>query len=315
MHTRSVTAASPARPTLGLRVVDALITLRRATRAVVPGTLRRGALMAPALALVGLLAVCLALLAWRSLHAYDSFLAREGAFSFTQYSDALTDEQFHRVLGRTLLTAAIVPLVAVAIAVPFTLTMARSRRRTLRLALLIAMFVPILTGDITRTYGWLVTIGADGPVNWVSERLGLGQVELLGTLPGVGLGIVQLVLPVAVVILLPAVLRADRELEWAASTMGASPTRTFVHVTLPQLRTAIVAALATGFALSMAAFADPQIIGRGVKSFVGNYLQSRYLGLDNPPQGAAIGILLLAIVSLGTALILALGNLRPRRSR
>ena len=87
----------------------------------------------------------------------------------------------------------------------------------------------------------------------------------------------------------------------------------FLQVTLPQLRTGIAAALAAGFALAMAAFADPAILGRDLENFVSNFLQDCYLTLGNPPQGAAIGVVLLVTVSLGTALILALG--RPRTGR
>lgn len=61
-------------------------------------------------------------------------------------------------------------------------------------------------------------------------------------------------------------------------------------------------------------FRRPAILGRG-RNFVSNFLQDRYLGLGNPPQGAAIGIMLLLIVSLGTAAILVAGRARGRRSR
>ena len=114
------------------------------------------------------------------------------------------------------------------------------------------------------------------------------------------------------VVLLPAVLRIDPELGAAAAPLGARPLTVFLRVTLPQLRTGLVAAFAACFALTMAAFADPAILGRGLKNFVSNFLQDRYLGLGNPPQGAAIGILLLVIVSLGTAAILLLGRRRRR---
>jgi len=119
-------------------------------------------------------------------------------------------------------------------------------------------------------------------------------------------------LPAAVVVLLPAVLRIDPELGSAAATLGARPYTVFLRITLPQLRVGIVAAFAACFALTMAAFADPAILGRGLKNFVSNFLQDRYLGLGDPPQGAAIGILLLLIVSLGTAAILVLGRRRRR---
>jgi putative spermidine/putrescine transport system permease protein len=295
------------------RVVDSLIGIRKALTAASPARLQRSLPLVPALALVGLLVIGLLALTWRSLHSYNDYLATQGGFSLSQYSTALSDPGFHSVLMRTLVMAVITPIAAVAVGLPYALVMTRSKRRWLRLILLIAMFVPILTGDITRTYGLLVTIGPNGPLNWVTTNLGLGSPNLYGTLWAVGVGIFQTLLPVAVVILLPALLRIDPELGMAASTMGASPRAVFLRITLPQLRNAIASAIATGFALCIASFADPAILGRGLKNFVSNFLQSRYLTLGSPPQGAAIGIILLALVSLGTGLILALG--RPRSGR
>lgn len=286
------------------RMVDALITVRTAFAAVIPGPVRTVVPLIPGLLLAGSLLAGLVVLLWSSLHAYDSFLAVQGEFSLTQYRELASDPQFHTVLGRSLLMAVIAPAVAITIAIPYALTLTRIRRRWLRLALLIGVFVPMLTGDITRTFGMLVTIGPGGPVEWLTSA------HLVGSLVGVGLGIVQVLLPAAVVILLPAVLRINPELGAAAATLGAKPFTVFLRVTLPQLRVGIVAAFAACFALTMAAFADPAILGRGLKNFVSNFLQDRYLGLGNPPQGAAIGIALLLIVSLGTALIIAVGRRR-----
>lgn len=286
------------------RLVDALITLRTMVADVVPAALRRVAALIPGLILAGSLVAGLAALLWRSVHEYDSFLAVQGSLSLTQYSSLTADPQFHTVLARSLTMAVLAPLVAVAVGVAYAMTLTRIRRRWLRLALLIGVFVPMLTGDITRTFGMLVTIGPGGPVEWLTG------LHLVGSLWGVGLGIVQILLPAAVVVLLPAVLRINPELGSAAATLGARPSTVFLRITLPQLRVGIVAAYAVCFALAMAAFADPAILGRGLKNFVSNFLQDRYLGLGNPPQGAAIGIMLLLIVSLGTALILALGRRR-----
>jgi putative spermidine/putrescine transport system permease protein len=291
----------------GWRLVDALITVRTVFATVVPGGVCRVVPLIPALLLAGSLVAGLAALLWRSLHTYDSFLAVQGDMSLSQYSELVADGQFHTVLIRSLLVAVVAPIVAIAVAIPYALTLTRIRRRWLRLALLIGVFVPMLTGDITRTFGMLVTIGPGGPVEWLTSA------HLVGSLWGVGLGIVQVLLPAAVVVLLPAVLRINPELGSAAATLGAKPLTVFLRVTLPQLRVGIAAAFAACFALTMAAFADPAILGRGLNNFVSNFLQDRYLGLGNPPQGAAIGILLLLIVSLGTALIIALG--RKRRSR
>ncbi|MFC7671464.1 ABC transporter permease [Mycolicibacterium sp. GCM10028919] len=264
----------------------------------------RLAALIPGLLLAGSLVAGLAALLWRSLHEYDSFLAIQGEVSLSQYGSLASDPQFHTVLVRSLTMAVIAPSVAVMIGVAYAMNMTRIRRRWLRLTLLIGVFVPMLTGDITRTFGMLVTIGPGGPVE------GLTGLNLVGSSWGIGLGIVQILLPASVVVLLPAVLRMNPELASAAATLGARPSTVFLRVTLPQLRTGIVAAYAACFALTMAAFADPAILGRGLMNFVSNFLQDRYLGLGNPPQGAAIGIVLMLIVSLGTALILLLGRRR-----
>ena len=300
MHSRAVSdqwrgLPSDARSPLW-RAVDALITVRGVVSKAVPGRLSRTVALVPALLLAASLVAGLAVLLWSSLHTYDSFLGVPGELSLTQYSDLVADPQFHTVLTRSLTMAVLAPLVAVAIAIPYALTLTRVRRRGLRLALLIGVFVPLLTGDITRTFGLLVTIGPGGPLEWLTGA------SLVGSLWGIGIGIVQILMPAAVIILLPAVLRINPEVGSAAATLGARPHTVFLRITLPQLRVGIVAA-----------FADPAILGRGMKNFVSNFLQDRYLGLGNPAQGAAIGIALMLIVSLGTALILVVGRARRRR--
>jgi ABC-type spermidine/putrescine transport system permease subunit I len=64
----------------------------------------------------------------------------------------------------------------------------------------------------------------------------------------------------------------------------------------------------------MGDFANPQILGQGIRDYVANFLQNRYLVIGNVPLGAATGIILLVTVTFGTALVLALGRLRWRRS-
>jgi putative spermidine/putrescine transport system permease protein len=315
VHSSRVASGRPDHVQLGWRIVDGLIAIRRAR---ISRRLRRVGpilLIAPGVALVVSLGIGLATLGWSSLHTYDSFLGLEGRVSTTQYSQVYHDPQFRVVLQRTLAMATVTALIAVALAIPFSLVMANVSNRTLRLALMVVIFIPFLTGDITRTFGWLALLGPQGPLVWSSNELGFQFPNLIGTLWAVGLGSTQVLLPVAVVILLPAVLRLDPELERAASTLGARRTQTFLRVTLPQLRASCFGALAACWALGMGEFADPAILGQGVKDFLANFLQDRYLNLGDGPLGAAVGMFLLAMISLGVALILTLGRLGRRRSR
>jgi putative spermidine/putrescine transport system permease protein len=312
MHSAQVATAPPVRVSVGWRIVDGLISARRSRLGLRARKVGPVLLVAPAVALVSVLAVGIGILAWGSVHAYDTFLGTQGAFSLSQYSAIVSDEQFRTDFGRTLAMASLTGAIAVVLAIPFSLVMARSRSRLLRLALMVVIFVPYLTGDITRTFGWLAVLGPHGPIVWLCKHIGVQPPDLIGTLWAIGLGTVQVLLPAAVVILLPAVLRLDPELEHAAGTLGARRYRTFLHVTLPQLRLSSFGALTACWALGVGDFADPQILGQGLKDYLANFLQNRYLAIGNPPQGAATGVILIGIVTVGAGTILMLGRLRRR---
>jgi putative spermidine/putrescine transport system permease protein len=313
MHSRDVAVPAPA-VGVGWRLVDALITIRRGRLTRPLARLKPLLLLLPGLALVAILVIGLGGLVWSSLHHYDTFLAVEGRFSFTQYFQVLKDPQFKTVFVRTVSMALLTAVISVAVALPFSLSIARAKTRTTRLALMLIIFVPYLTGDITRTFGWLATLGPNGPLTWALGGIGISLPPLIGTLWAVGLGSVQVLIPAAVVIVLPAVLRLDPELEHAASTLGAKPHQTFFKVTLPQLRIACFGALTACWAFSMGEFADPAVLGQGLKDYLANFLQDRYLAIGDPPLGAAVGMILLLVVALGAGVLLSLSRVRlPRR--
>ena len=300
---------------LGWRGVDLLISVRRAGAAIGLGRVGGLLLLLPALALMAFLLIGMVVLVSHSLHQYDTFRLKAGAFSFEQYRSVFDDPHFREVLVRTLWMSVLTTSITLVLAVPFAITMARTRHRWVRLALLVIAFLPILTGDITRTYGWLVVLDSNGPVAWVVEHLGLGRLSLLGTLWAVGIGTVQVLLPLAILIILPAVMLVNPDLAAAAQTMGARPRQVFARVLLPQLRPALFGAAAVCFTMGMNEFANPALLGEGVRDYLGNLLYSTYLILPNPYKGAALGIVMLVVIALGVGLIIACGRLVGRRRR
>ena len=313
MHTTKVGPGSTTVRTPMTSLVDGVITLRRVVAR--PG-LRRVTpylMVLPAFLLVVILLAGVVSLTWSSLHVYDSFLGVTGKFSFTQYRQAINDPQFGTTLFRTVFMSAVTALITVMLSIPFTIVLARIRSRGWRLVLLIAIFTPFLTGDITRTFGWIVALGPSGPWHGLFGTIGLTSPTLLGTEWAIGMGMVQVTVPIVVVILLPAVLRLDPELEAAALTLGAPRRRVFTTVILPQLQAPGFTALAIAFALAMSSYADPLILGQGRNDFLANLLQDRYLNLGDPPLGAAIGIILLFLVVVAFATVTALGRIKIGR--
>ena len=298
---------------LGWHLVDALIGVRRAGARIGLGRVGGLLLLLPAAALMAFLIAGLVTLVSHSLHEYDTFLLEEGKLSTDQYRSVLEDRHFREVLVRTVTMSLLTTAVTLALAVPFALTMARTRRRWLRLALLVIAFLPILTGDITRTYGWLVVLDGNGPLAWLVETVGLGKLSILGTLWAVGIGTVQVLLPLAILIVLPAVVAIDPHLADAAETMGARPWQVFRSVLLPQLRLALFGAGAVCFTMAMNEFANPALLGQGLRDYLGNLLFSTYLVQPNPYKGAALGMIMLVVILLGVGLITAAGRLFDHR--
>lgn len=89
------------------------------------------------------------------------------------------------------------------------------------------------------------------------------RLGLAGTLPGLVLAHLVLVLPYVVVVLLSGFGPRVRELEEMARTLGASPLRRLAWVTLPSLRPTLAAAALLGFLVSWSQYGSSLAVGAG----------------------------------------------------
>jgi putative spermidine/putrescine transport system permease protein len=293
----------------GWRLLDVVIAAKQKLG---KGAGRFGSLLMllPGLALVSLLTAGLVLLFVRSLHTFDPFLFQQGPLSLENYREVLDSPLVRETFVRTVMMAFITTTIAIAIAMPLAYVMTRTRSRVVRLLILVVIFLPILTGDIARAYGWLVLLGREG---LLSAVIG-GDPQLLGTLWAVGIGTVQILIPLSVVILLPAFQRVDPQLEQAAASLGARSSMAWRKVILPLVRPGIAGAAAVCITISMTEFATPTLLGMGVRDYVANLVQSVVLGRDNVFLGSAIGLSLLVVVMAMVTIILLVGQ-RGRAAR
>lgn len=300
---------------IGWSIIDVLVAAWRALRLHRLGRTGHYLMVVPGVLAVGVLAVALGYLAWRSLHSFDPFLYRQGSFSFDNLRDAVTDGFYRGVFARTLLGSLIVTVISVALALPLAYAMVHTQSRAIRSLLLLASVIPFLVGEIVRAYSWLVVLGANGVVPWLTRTLGFGSLDLMSTFPGVLLGLIQLMVPLCALTLLPALRAIEPELEQAAATMGARTWAVWRTIVLPLARPGIVGAAALSFALCMTSFAIPALIGRGIQNFVANTIYDEYLRASNVNMGAALAMVIVAVVVLGIGLIYWVGKEREWRLR
>lgn len=291
---------------IGWRLLDGVIAARGALLPRrFPRRLSAFLQLLPSLVLVCVLLAGVCVMVWRSFHAFDSFLYEEGGLSLGQYRQLLESGFTVSVFARTIGMALVTTPVALALALPIAYVTVRTRSNFLRLLLITAIFFPFLTGDVVRGYGWLAILGPHGPLAWLMDGLGLGEPHVLGTPWGVGIGVVQLVLPIAVMILIPSFARLDPDVERAAGTLGARPWRVFWSVIVPQLKVGLIGAAVVAMTLSLTDFADPALLGGGKSDYVANQIQAVVLGLNNPYKGSALAVMLVLVVLAMVALLLA----------
>jgi len=264
----------------------------------------------PALLVTGLLVAGIVPLVDASLKTLDRATFRMGDDWSLANFVTLWERPVYAVLTRrTLIAAAIVTALTLLIALPYAWLMVRTPRPWLKKLLLVSLFLPFFIGQVVRAYGWLIVLGQQGLVNTALASVGLPTVSILYTFPGVVLGLVQYMLPFAVLMLAPAFTAVSEEVELASSSLGARPFETFAHVVLPLVRPGLVAAAVVVFTLTLTDFAMPAIMGGGRNDFVANGIYDAFFRLSDPGLGGALSIVLTLIGTTIAGFMLALFGL------
>jgi putative spermidine/putrescine transport system permease protein len=161
--------------------------------------------------------------------------------SFTTRWYSEIDPGYYRSLLVSLKVASITVVIAVLVGVPGALALARGRfpgRDVLNAACLSPLMIPALVVGVAAFHFSLV----------VWDHLGL---TLGGTVAGLVLGHLTFAIPFVVRAVLAAHTQFDYSVEEAAQSLGATPGRTFLHVTLPILRPGIASGAIFAFLISL----------------------------------------------------------------
>jgi len=255
--------------------------------------------------------LCIPLYAWAVLFVGLPLLYVVGVSFFTRsatwgITDTLTldnyckifEPTYLKVFGDSLGTSAITCLIVTLIAYPFAYGMARAKP-TYRMLLMILVMAPFWTSALIRTYGWMILLRANGPINGLLQWLGLidKPLRLLYTQGAVLLGFVYTLLPFMILPCFTAIERMDWHTVEAARDLGASPRRAFVTVTLPLTLSGIISGLTLTFVPSMGMFFISDLLGGSKTVLIGNLIQDQLLRARNTPFGAALAVAMLLLTA------------------
>jgi len=268
------------------------------------------AFLLPAMFAAGLFLTALAFVLQYSLHAFIPGSLEVGGFTLDNFA-RVWRPIYLWVLLDTLTISLVTALATLVLSYPVAYALVRTRRNSVRTLLVVLAITPLFTGEIVRTYAWILMLGSDGFLNSVLEGLGLisTPIALLYTRLGVTVALVQFSMPVMIILLATAIAHVDADCERAAANLGARPTTVFWRVTLPLTMPGIVSGTVVIFAWTMSAFSTPQLIGGGKVLMISNLVYLQGLSSFNFPFAAVLSLV---------ALVLALGALaliRPATRR
>ena len=211
----------------------------------------------------------------------------------------LLDPLYLRVLWNSLYLAAFSTLTCLAMGYPFAYLLARVPRRYSRLLLLLVI-IPFWTSSLIRTYAIIIILKTRGVVNNLLLWTGLIQapLELLHNDLAIFIGLVYTLLPFMVLPLYAAIEKLDPLLVEAARDLGAGWLKTFARVVIPLTLPGIVAGSMLVFLPALGMFYIPDLLGGARTLLVGSLIRNQFLAARDWPFGAALSVVLTAVMTL-----------------
>ena len=220
-------------------------------------------------------------------------------FTMEHYVRTFGDLIYLRVLGITVKISFLTTFFCVILSYPMAYLMAESSART-RSALVGLVALSLFLGILLKNYAWTVILQDTGVINTFLLQWGIIKepLPLMYNLFGVLVGMVQMLLPLAILPLFSVFLGMDRTLRQASRSLGAGNFRTFLHITLPLSLPGVGAGALLVFIISTGYFITPALLGGPKEMMLANLIDNQVNEAINWPFASALAILLLSFTTI-----------------
>ncbi len=186
-------------------------------------------------------------------------LGEDGISNFIKF---FTDPFYLDILWTTISVSLKTVVITLILGYPTAYFMARTQSR-MKNTLMIVILFPFLVSAVVRSYGWMVILGNNGLLNQFLTGFGIVEepIKIMYTGTAVIIGLVHLLLPYMILSLTGVIQGIDKNVEYAAHSLGASPFETFYKVVLPLSSPGIISGCILVFTLSMTAYVTPKLLG------------------------------------------------------
>lgn len=220
-----------------------------------------------------------------------------GAPTLEHWRAVLLDPGGRAAVGRSLLVAGGAALGALLLGLPLAL-LATRRRLPGQRALTVVTLLTLVSPPFVGAYAWILLLGEQGLLRAALRGVGLDPPSIFGP-GGVTLVLALQHYPFVYLLACAGLSAVDPALEEAAESLGASPWRRLLRVTLPLCAPSLAAGTLLAFTGALANFGTPMILAARwpvLPTLVFERFTSE-VGRD-PGQAAALGLVLVLLAGL-----------------
>jgi putative spermidine/putrescine transport system permease protein len=210
---------------------------------------------------------------------------------------------YRNIAVRTVGIALAVTVTDAILAFPFAYFAARLASRRLQTVLFVLVLLPLWSSYLARVYSWRLILSKNGALNWTTDKLHLGSLNLGYSNTAMWIVFSYIWLPFMITPVWAAIERVPDSLLEASSDLGARRWRTFRTVLLPLAWPGIVAGSIFTFSLTLGDYITPTLVGGASSDFIGNVVYSNVGVANNVPFAAAFATV--PVIVMGIYLVLA----------
>ena len=211
------------------------------------------------------------------------------------------------VLGDSVLYSLISAVICLILGYPVAYYIAH-RGKVAQKILYMLIMLPMCMSFLLRTLAWVGLLQDTGIINNFLDWIGIGRLQLIRTPAAVVLGMVYNYLPYMILPLYSIIVKIDNRLIEAAEDLGCTPVQTFLRVALPLSVPGILSGMTMVFVPAVSTFYISLKLGGTDTVLIGDLIERQFKQANNPNLGAAMSLVLMALVFLCTGLMNRFGG-------
>jgi putative spermidine/putrescine transport system permease protein len=237
------------------------------------------------------------------------------SYGLANFQEVFYDAYYAIQIAYTVGLVAAITVVTLSMAVPLTLAIAKLKNGA-RSAWVVMLLASLALSEVLTAFAWQLLLShSSGIPGWLSYAgIISGDKSWWPSFPAMFVVLVYFSLPIAMILLLPAIRRLDPFLKESAYTMGFSKIAVFFLILLPSLRGPIFQTAMLTFLLNIGGFVISQQLGKPSDWMFAVFIAD-FMRTFNIPFAVALSFCLLVAVLLCLAIANLIFGRKPIENR